>query len=1445
MLARPRVRNGCMTTESSVLKCPMCGAALPPKAPEGLCPKCLLAAVAAPTEMGAGNPPRSQPPPSREALEAAFPQLEILELIGQGGMGAVFKARQPKLNRFVALKILPESLGRDPKFAERFAREGQLLARLNHPNIVTVHDFGQAGGFFYLLMEFVDGVNLRQAMRAGRFTAAQALGIVPKICEALQYAHDEGVLHRDIKPENILLDTKGRVKLADFGIAKFIGDVEAADLAASSAAPEAAAASPQLTSGSAALGTPDYMAPEQRERPAEVDHRADIYSLGVVFYEMLTGELPVGKFAPPSEKSASDPRVDEVVLRALEQERERRQQSAGEIKTQVETITNTPQQTTEAPPARLRAPLKSGRSYFTTPEHLATFFGGFWWPRNTGELALHEDRLVFTVGWERTEIPFASLLEVGAARCPRWMSPAGHQYLLVTYDDRGQRKRLLFMPGTGLFRTAPDTEQIAAEWIMAIRDAVKTATGKNLPCGTGEPTVVPASPWGTLLVLLPPLLVGFLALRELMTPRSYGGSGSSSKWSLATMLILFVLGFGGAVAALGGNWFHRRNRSPAQNQWARGLRFGVLLMVLLPFAAFVASFVLSRFEVGTALQMPAIMEPAPAQPLLVDPPRLAPNAGAITGVHTEKGMATIEARLDGQQELRVFVGEESLGWSMPAGEGGAVTAIVEASSQIRLEDGSLGVGFIFRAGGSTTNVTLIPDGPRQNRAWSPITWGSTTYVAIIPDGPVPFGALEFREDKDIAAKEGTYTFADIRKAGGMLVPVSVKVRRKPGVPVAVQKLSFGSVMERTLPLSKLGYSWSLNLETDEMRLMPATLTMADWSSGISLPDGIVVVAPEKDRTLMIAGTGTKVVPLLNSAQSWETPTPAQLDITDEPQPGQTESVSGEKPSPPVTFAFRTQKGARGLLQITGFTDNPRCVTIRYKLAQGEKVSSATAIKDEIIRLAREQAKDMRIRHKNGVATTDELVEAEGELAIAEARGDAVKQAEARLATTTKILELVELRFKSGTVSNAEASRARQRKLEAELELQRARVAAPLPATPPEARVASPQTGRDLLAALQGDLAALRVNHGEEHPDVKALRARIAAVEAALRKGEDPMLAKLRGDLAAILQTHGTQQPETVALRARVAAIEASLAKGEDASLAQLRGELAAMSQTYGEQHPRIKELRARIAALESFGKSAGAPAAAPNLSPKQFSLGLFTNQNGHATVNSQTMLAPGETLKSWLVHADGRREPAISLESVFGHGEIESGICGWSWRLPPPFDTNRTDEVVAQLLERWQGKLLSCPPGQSITLFALTNEFGARVSGELQFDRTTADPTKPAVAEVKLRNQMTSLLFFTSQVPAGYSLNIRSTGTEVHAAHSTLSRSFSKYSDDATCSWHWTDSDYRGDVSTTTAKQVLALFAQGPLLITNGQPRTVFSVTNASGSVYAGQFELRGPTTTK
>ena len=310
-------------SKTSPTICPRCGRPLDRQTLDGLCAKCLGALnytsdTAVPGESASHAPLPFAP----EEVAALFPKLEVLEVLGRGGMGVVYKARQKTLGRLVALKLLAPERVADPRFAERFAHEAQALAALSHPSIVTIHDFGRVGDVYYLLMEYVDGVNLRQAMTAGRFTPEQALAVVPPVCEALQYAHEHGIVHRDIKPENLLLDKEGRVKIADFGIAKMLGK--------SSSVPEIAESQP--------AGTPQYMAPEQKERRV-ADHRADIYSLGVVLYEMLTGELPADKLEPPSRRVQVDVRIDEIVLRALEVQPERRYQTAAELRTQVATLT--------------------------------------------------------------------------------------------------------------------------------------------------------------------------------------------------------------------------------------------------------------------------------------------------------------------------------------------------------------------------------------------------------------------------------------------------------------------------------------------------------------------------------------------------------------------------------------------------------------------------------------------------------------------------------------------------------------------------------------------------------------------------------------------------------------------------------------------------------------------------------------------------------------------------------------------------------------------------------------------------------------------------------------------------------------------------------------------------------------------------------------------------
>lgn len=319
-----------MTESAEQQHCARCGAQVRADAPGGLCPACLLKPTAAspPRNAWTVGPGQRFTPPSPEELSEFFPQLEILELLGRGGMGAVYRAKQKSLGRDIALKILPPEIGGRPGFLERFSREAQALARLNHPHIVTVFDFGKSGPYAFLMMELIEGISLRHLLADGKMAPDEALQIVPQLCDALQFAHQHGVIHRDIKPENILLDTRGHVKIADFGLAKLAGGPVDVDHA---------------TSENIVIGTMYYMAPEQIEHPERVDHRADIYSMGVVFYEMLTGELPLGRFAPPSRRVQLDVRLDEVVLRTLEKEPLLRYANASDVKSDVHDIETHPQ----------------------------------------------------------------------------------------------------------------------------------------------------------------------------------------------------------------------------------------------------------------------------------------------------------------------------------------------------------------------------------------------------------------------------------------------------------------------------------------------------------------------------------------------------------------------------------------------------------------------------------------------------------------------------------------------------------------------------------------------------------------------------------------------------------------------------------------------------------------------------------------------------------------------------------------------------------------------------------------------------------------------------------------------------------------------------------------------------------------------------------------------
>jgi formylglycine-generating enzyme required for sulfatase activity/serine/threonine protein kinase len=281
-------------------------------------------------------------PPLPEDLQRMLPQYEITGILGRGGMGAVYKGRQAKLDRVVAIKLLPETFSKgedDLNFAARFLQEARAMARLDHPGIISVYDFGETSeGQLYFVMEFIDGMDIHQYLKShgGKLPQESAASIVAHVLDALDYAHSQGIVHRDIKPANIMLNRAGRVKVADFGLAKHFGD--GVDPAA-----------PALTMSNVAVGTPDFVAPEALDSEATPDHRADLYAVGVMLYQLLTGRLPRGLFQMPSEmRPELDPRLDEIVGRAMEANPDYRYASAAAVRADLDRVLSQPMARVEA-----------------------------------------------------------------------------------------------------------------------------------------------------------------------------------------------------------------------------------------------------------------------------------------------------------------------------------------------------------------------------------------------------------------------------------------------------------------------------------------------------------------------------------------------------------------------------------------------------------------------------------------------------------------------------------------------------------------------------------------------------------------------------------------------------------------------------------------------------------------------------------------------------------------------------------------------------------------------------------------------------------------------------------------------------------------------------------------------------------------------------------------
>lgn len=233
--------------------------------------------------------------PSPQELNGLLPAYEVTAFIAKGGMGAVYKAHQNSLERDVAIKILPREFGEDADFRKRFEDEAKAMAKLNHPNLIGVYDFGEIDGMFYIVMEFVNGKSLHHSAHGTAIEQKQTLELVQGICEGLAHAHEAGILHRDIKPANILLDTKKRPKIGDFGLARAADSSE---------------------KDGVIFGTPDYTAPEVIRDSDAVDKRSDVFSIGVILYELLTGKLPEKNYVPASQIEDVDPRFDKIIRRA-------------------------------------------------------------------------------------------------------------------------------------------------------------------------------------------------------------------------------------------------------------------------------------------------------------------------------------------------------------------------------------------------------------------------------------------------------------------------------------------------------------------------------------------------------------------------------------------------------------------------------------------------------------------------------------------------------------------------------------------------------------------------------------------------------------------------------------------------------------------------------------------------------------------------------------------------------------------------------------------------------------------------------------------------------------------------------------------------------------------------------------------------------------------------
>ncbi len=990
------------STKTVQSSCPQCGTPFSSDALAGLCPACLLKMGAADDTVTDAKQPPFIPPATAE-LAAKFPQLEILELIGKGGMGAVYKARQKQLDRIVALKILPPDIGSDPAFAERFAREAKALAKLNHPNIVTLYEFGEASGQFYFLMEFVDGVNLRQLLQNRPVSAREALAIVPQICDALQFAHDQGIVHRDIKPENILLDRRGRVKVADFGLAKIIGNDGRADLPVSLGDKAAQQHRPanELTDAGKIMGTPNYMSPEQKENPGDVDHRADIYALGVVFYQMLTGELPGKRLEPPSKKVQIDVRLDEIVLRALEKKPELRYQQASVLKTQVETVAAddlNPEgriQKAEVEPRFSRTAIVG--AIFVVVAILS--LGSSWFVGGLSDAGLYEIYDNMTIH----ELMSVILASVGAL-CLLLATILGWIAISQIRQSSGKIYGMGLAVFDGLFFPLLVLDGSIVIGTMFTVHTLVINSFRN--SHSGWPTHAWTDYWWILLlallaIIFSNLLIIWLVWRAANKPALTGST------PLAAVESWLALMDDGDYAGSWDNASKIFQRAVSREQWMEKLQkirqpLGQVRLRKLDSARFkaanhifVAKFHTSFDGLHSAIETVSFTPQANGEwkafsYFIVSSENetrgwkiafwcvlgalilMAAIFAAVSIINTIVNVSvSTHAKVQNQQihsSSDFFIGQTYF----PKGDSIEITSVERTENQMTVkghynlvsaDEASLWLNITATNNDEVPNQTEPPQSLHISKGAGDFELSRSQLVPGLPhvsmyDDHHAFASIYFGSEAE-AREESKLNLSPAGQSVPSLTYQWMFSPSNANLILATQPpvggIEFGPVIERTIPDDMRAPAF-LSLRDGTFISPPAGLknepskAFADWWRG-TRADLYVGFIGKKLSLSSLEIDGAKFTEF--SSSEWENASTTEVTEALEKAGSHQPVVSGfdelflpESVVLPVTFAVESRTGEKGLLQITGFAENPRGVKIRYKLIQS--VNSSTPTDDQIL-----------------------------------------------------------------------------------------------------------------------------------------------------------------------------------------------------------------------------------------------------------------------------------------------------------------------------------------------------------------------------------------------------------------------------------------------------------------------------------------------------------------